>query len=227
MSQSKLPERKLINLSDSIQSIQAQKQYRTNKKFISFMRQKKSVNKSVTCLVSSVVSVIAPNGSREQWKKKGHRSFGGQPFRTSSRKNKRIVQFYFVCFLFFLRDVNDVLLLQEKINISDWQAHYLCLSNGFCLTSVTTTDGNASLISQSVAALSFLIRLSHIYKIILSPPQKKIIIILNCPSDMLTDNQKPQRVSLLHDTWWRRVSNRLLLFSVREEQINFLPPHQR
>lgn len=100
---------------------------------------------------------------------------GFQNFPTA---NKCIVQ---SCFAGCKRRLSSA----RKINSGDWQAHYLCLSAGCCLTSMKTTDGNASLISQLVAVLSFVIRLSRSCK-----EMQKKESASNCPSDMLTDNRK-------------------------------------
>lgn len=143
----------LINLFDSILSIYAQKQWRTNIKPIAFIRQKKEKNKSVIWFVLSVICAIIQNGNGAQWKSH-HHSYWGQAFKTSPPQTNAL-------FNHVSRDVNDVCLPARKINSGDWQAHYLCPSAGCCLTSMKTTDGNASLISQLVAVLSFVIRLSR------------------------------------------------------------------
>lgn len=147
----------LINLFNSIPSnlgTKTMKKQWTNIKPITFIRQKKEKNKSVFWFVLSVICVIIQNGEWCTMKKPS--SFvlrsGFQNFHSTA--NKCIVQ---SCFAGCKRRLSSA----RKINSGDWQAHYLCLSAGCCLTSMKTTDGNASLISQLVAVLSFVIRLSR------------------------------------------------------------------
>lgn len=128
--------------------------------------------------------------------------------------NKCIVQ---SCFAGCKRRLSSA----RKINNGDWQAHYLCLSTGCCLTSMKTTDGNASLISQLVAVLSFLIRLSRSCKKI----QKKKCLKLS----QWHANGQPEALAQLRpscvlfwktqETQWN-VLSRLLRFSVPKKQRN-------